>query len=74
MSEKTVHMKPIWYFVGLILLSMGSIVLLTGLYILFFSKETHTELGELHPDIWWGVIMMIVGSAFFFFHRNVERR
>jgi hypothetical protein len=70
MSEKIIHMKPIWYFVGLILLSMGFIVLLTGLYILFASKETHTVLGELYPDIWWGVIMMIVGGAFFFFHRN----
>jgi hypothetical protein len=74
MSEKTVHMKPIWYFVGLILLSMGFIVFLTGLYILFVSKGPHTLLGELHPNIWWGVIMMIVGWAFFFFHRNAGPR
>ncbi|MGA9364404.1 MAG: hypothetical protein WBW16_08565 [Bacteroidota bacterium] len=70
MSEKNIHMKPIWYFVGLILLSMGFIVLLTGLYILFVSKEAHTVLGELHPNVWWGAIMMIVGATFFFLHRN----
>jgi hypothetical protein len=73
MSEKPLRMKPIWYFVGLILLSMGFIVLLAGLYSLFVSREAHTVLGELHADIWWGSIMMIVGGAFFFLNRNPGR-
>jgi hypothetical protein len=70
MSEKTMHMKPIWYFVGLILLSMGFVVLLAGLYSLFVSEAVYTVLGELHPNVWWGAIMMIAGGAFFFLHRN----
>jgi hypothetical protein len=73
MSDKPVHMKPIWYFVGLILLSMGSVVLLAGLYILVVSKEAHTALGQLHPNIWWGAIMVVVGGVFFFLHRNPGR-
>jgi hypothetical protein len=73
MSDETKHMKPIWYFVGLILLFMGSIVLLTGLYNLFFSKVPHTVLGELHPNIWWGAFMLLVGGIFFFLHRNPGR-
>jgi hypothetical protein len=66
-------MKPIWYFVGIILLSMGFVVLLAGVYNLFVSREAHTVLGELHADIWWGAIMMSVGGIFFFLNRNRRR-
>jgi hypothetical protein len=70
MKDETVRMKPIWYFVGMILLAMGSVVLLSGLYSLFFPPRTHTVLEELHADIWWGAIMIIAGGIFFLFNRK----
>ncbi|NUO83603.1 hypothetical protein HUU05_26305 [candidate division KSB1 bacterium] len=63
-------MKPIWYFVGLMLLGMGSIILFTGLYLFFFEAKTHTVFAELHPNIWWGAVMVIAGGVFFFYNRK----
>jgi len=59
-------MKSIWYFVGLMLLAMGTVIFLSGVYFYFFPTETKTVLQELHPSIWWGAIMVIAGAIFFF--------
>ena len=65
-------MKPIWYFVGLILSVIGLIILLTGIYMLILPAQSKPVLGELHPDIWWGAIMVIVGVIFILRNRNVK--
>jgi len=65
-------MKPIWYFVGLILLVMGSILLLTGLYMLMSQSEIKSVLGDLHPNIWWGALMLVIGIIFVFKNKNVR--
>ena len=62
-------MKPIWYFVGLVLLSMGAIVLLTGIYRLATGATHTTVLARLHPDVWWGAVMVAAGAIFFFRNR-----
>lgn len=54
-------MKPIWYFVGLILISMGGIILLTGIYLVFEPSDYKTVLSETHPNIWWGLVMLVFG-------------
>ena len=59
-------MKPIWYFVGLILMVMGGIIVLTGIYHLFFPPAVKTVLANTHPDIWWGALMVIFGGILFF--------
>ncbi|MBS3944819.1 MAG: hypothetical protein KGZ42_04930 [Melioribacter sp.] len=58
-------MKPIWYFVGLILLAMGGIIFLTGVYQLLDPPETKTVLSEIHPNVWWGIIMFLFGGLMF---------
>ncbi len=58
-------MKPIWYFVGLILLVMGAIIFATGLYLLANPPQVKTILSETHPNIWWGIIMFIFGGILF---------
>jgi len=63
-------MKPIWYFVGLILVSMGAVINLTGLYDLFSNTGSGKVLGQLHTNIWWGELMVIVGAAFIIFNRK----
>ncbi len=62
-------MKPIWYFVGLVLLSMGAVVLLTGIYRLATGATHTTVLARLHPDVWWGAVMVAAGAIFFFRNR-----
>ena len=58
-------MKPIWYFVGLILLAMGGIIFLTGIYLLFNPSSHHTVLSDSHPNVWWGIIMIVFGLIMF---------
>ena len=64
-------MKPIWYFVGLILLAIGSILLLTGLFMLITPEKANAVLGELYPNIWWGGLMIVVGLIYIFKNKNV---
>jgi divalent metal cation (Fe/Co/Zn/Cd) transporter len=65
-------MKPIWYFVGLILLVVGGLIFLTGLYLLVSQSETRSVLGNLYPNIWWGAIMVVVGLIFILKNKNVK--
>ena len=56
MSEH--KMKPIWYFVGLILMVMGGIIFLSGIYHLIVPSTVKTVLGNTHPDVWWGAVLL----------------
>ncbi len=58
-------MKPIWYFVGMILLIMGGIIFLSGIYFLFNPPEVEKVLADTHPDIWWGLVMLLFGGIMF---------
>lgn len=63
-------MKPIWYFVGLILVSMGLILVVSGISLLS-SGETHkTVLGHTYPDLWWGSFMTLSGLIFILANRK----
>ena len=65
-------MKPIWYFVGLILFIMGLILVITGLINLSSVSGTEDVLPALHPEIWWGAVMTIVGLIYILKNRNVK--
>jgi hypothetical protein len=63
-------MKPIWYFVGLILSVMGILIFLSGIYQVIEPPSTKTILASLHPDIWWGGFMVLVGGFMYFMSRK----
>ncbi len=66
-------MRSIWYLVGMMLLSMGTVIVITGAVDFFSPPSTRTVLAELHPGLWWGCIMVLAGSLFYFGargHRN----
>lgn len=63
-------MKPIWYFVGLLLLIMGALIALSGIVGLINPPEHQTMYAHLHPDLWWGVLMVVVGALFLVFNRK----
>ena len=65
-------MKPIWYFVGLILFIMGLIIEIIGIYHLINPTANHKILANLHPEIWWGAIMIIVGLVYVMKNKNVR--
>lgn len=61
MSERsTGEPMPIWFFVGLILLCYGVIVVAAD----FLGDPPTTVLAELRPRLWWGSIMAVSGAVF----------
>ena len=70
MAKNVKKKNPILYFVGLVLLFMGAVVLLTGIYDLIARIESKTVLAHLHPNIWWGGIMVIAGLIFVLVNKN----
>ena len=64
------NMKSIWFFVGLILLVMGGIICLSGIYNLINPPQVKTVLANTHPDIWWGAVMLVFGGVMFLKTKN----
>lgn len=71
MSEENKVMKPIWYFVGWVLSIIGCLVSLAGIYGLLFPGPSYSVLSELHPNLWWGIVMVVVGIIFI--HKNKNK-
>ena len=72
MADNVKKMKPIWFFVGLILLVMGAVILATGVYDLVRHVESNKVLSRLHPAVWWGGMMTLFGLLFVFLNRHAE--
>lgn len=62
MSEKQSEPLPIWFFVGLILVVYGVLLVGSG----FLTSERQTVLAELRPGIWWGALTALCGGVFLF--------
>jgi hypothetical protein len=63
MSEEK-RMRNIWFFVGWILLLIGFVEVVAGVYSLYFPSHRNITLAYLHTDLWWGVLIMIFGAVF----------
>jgi uncharacterized membrane protein YdbT with pleckstrin-like domain len=70
MSDHVHKMRPIWFFVGLILAVMGAVIFGAGLYDLLAGVETKTVLARLHPSVWWGGLMVVAGLLFAVLNRK----
>jgi FtsH-binding integral membrane protein len=55
-------MLPVWFFIGVILLIYGLIILASG--IAEFSHPPSTALANLHPAIWWGMLLVLLGAIY----------
>ncbi len=63
-------MKSIWYFVGLLLTVLGAIITVSGIYTFIHPPAEPKVLSNLHPDLWWGLFMLVFGVAFTLFNRG----
>lgn len=63
-------MKSIWYFVGLLLTIMGAIITVSAIYSLVNPPEQSKVFSHLHPDLWWGILMLVVGLLFAILNRR----
>jgi len=60
--SKDHHIIPVWFFVGVLLLIYGVLITATG--IIEFSNPPATVLANLHPAIWWGAILTVIGGVY----------
>jgi FtsH-binding integral membrane protein len=70
MTSEAPKMKSIWYFVGLMLLVMGSLVFLAGVIEVFSPSARETVLADTHPGVWWGAVIVAFGTIFFLKNRK----
>jgi hypothetical protein len=56
------HIIPVWFFVGLLLLIYGGLILASG--IAEWQNPPPTVLANLHAPVWWGGLMVVLGSAY----------
>jgi FtsH-binding integral membrane protein len=61
------HMIPVWFFVGVILLIYGLIILGTGIY--EFSSPPPTVLASTHPAVWWGALLTVIGGVYVYLYK-----
>ena len=60
-------MLSIWFFVGVLLLAYGVLILGAGLYEFVSPPARAVVLAELHAGIWWGALLIVLG-AFYTLH------
>lgn len=59
----------IWFFIGSILVIYGFLILGAGIYGYFNpSYGQKVVLGNLHAGIWWGILLLILGSIYAYRH------
>jgi hypothetical protein len=57
------HHVSIWFLIGLLLAILGALITGAGIYgyVVPPPADQQTVLGNLHPAIWWGAIMFLLG-------------
>ena len=61
MSEKH-SIIPVWFFVGVLFLVYGVLILGSGLA--EWSHPPNTVLSELHAPVWWGALLIVLGVVY----------
>lgn len=57
-------MLSIWFFIGVLLLAYGVLILGAGLYELVSPPARPVVLAELHAGIWWGALLIVLGALY----------
>ncbi|HEX9933708.1 MAG TPA: hypothetical protein VGB38_00825 [bacterium] len=54
----------IWFFIGALLGVYGLLILGTGIFHLFRTPARQMALAYLHPDVWWGALLTVIGLIY----------
>ncbi len=61
MSERH-HIIPVWFFVGLLLLIYGALIVYSG--VAEWHPPEGVELSNLHAPVWWGGLLIVLGVIY----------
>lgn len=61
MTEKH-RIIPVWFFVGVLLLIYGVLILASGIY--HWSQPPDIVLSNLHAPVWWGALLTVLGIIY----------
>ena len=56
------HMLPVWFFIGLLLTIYGVIILIAS--IVDWSQPSQAVLAQVHPGLWGGILLLLIGSIY----------
>ena len=54
----------IWFFLGLLLFVYGVLIFDAGIYHLVNPPPAEIALRELHSDLWWGALLLLLGGVY----------
>ncbi|HVX66665.1 MAG TPA: hypothetical protein VHA11_08695 [Bryobacteraceae bacterium] len=54
----------VWLFIGALLLIYGILITGSGIYDYFNPPAQQTVLSNLHPQIWWGAVLLVMGLIY----------
>jgi hypothetical protein len=57
-------MISIWFFIGVLLLIYGVLILATSIYEAQVPPAHPVVLAELHAGIYWGALMIVMGGVY----------
>jgi hypothetical protein len=56
----------IWFFIGVLLLTYGVLILASGIYNVYVPPDHPVVLARLHAAIWWGGFLILLGGFYTF--------
>ncbi|HLI83376.1 MAG TPA: hypothetical protein VKV17_05630 [Bryobacteraceae bacterium] len=57
-------MVSIWFLIGILLTAYGLIITAVGLFEYFAPPAATTVLANLHPGLWWGLLILVLGAFY----------
>jgi len=54
----------IWFFIGISLLVNGALIFGRGIYEILYPPQQKVVLFDLHANVWWGGLLVILGVIY----------
>jgi hypothetical protein len=58
------RMISIWFFIGLLLIAYGFLIMGQGMWELFNPPAHPVVLADLRAGIWWGALILVIGAVY----------
>jgi len=58
------HAISIWFFIGIVLVVYGALILGAGIYGWLVPSSHPVVLAKLHVGVWWGAILFLLGTIY----------